>query len=464
MLNQLGIASGKIAGTASRLMGRNGENIPGHVATKFDKRTLTKLASQVDHIVLITGTNGKTTVSNLVGSVMKGVEPFYVNNLDGSNMMQGILSSFIKKSSLTGRIKASYAILEVDEASLIRVLEYLTPDLICITNFFRDQLDRYAEIDALIQKLLDAIEPVDTKLLINSDDPFSYRFSQLGKETYFFGCHEGAYDFEHSTMHDSKFCTCQREFHYDFIHYGQLGAYSCQCGVKRPEPDFAVKKITTDTGFSIYTNDGNYHTSLKGAYNAYNVMAAVAICKLMDIDEDLIQQGISSFHVLNGRMQTMYVNNVPYVINLVKNPQGMNSTLSTVVAEPADKQVVFFLSDGSADGTDVSWIYDADFEKLAHENIKKIIISGRRAYDLAIRLKHAGISPAVMEVDQDVASAVMKSTALNIPTFIIPNYTNLAPVLKVVEENDDIFQAPAGAEAIGQVPLKVRGLLKWKRN
>lgn len=450
MLNQLGIVSGKAAGATSRLLGRGGENIPGHVATLFDKKALTKLASQVDHIILITGTNGKTTVSNLIGSVMKDVEPYYVNNLDGSNLMQGILSAFIKKTTLFGKIKATYAILEVDEASLVHILKHITPRLICITNFFRDQLDRYGEIDALIQKLVDAIQPVDTTLLINSDDPFSYRFSQLGKDIHFFGCQEGAYDFEQSTMHDSKFCTCQKEFSYEFVHYGQLGAYTCSCGVKRPEPDFAVKKIVTDTGTSIFTNDGNYRTSLKGAYNAYNVMAAVAICKLLGIEEDLIQQGVSSFHVQNGRMQTMFVNNVPYTINLVKNPQGMNSTLSTIVSEKEEKQVLFFLSDGDSDGKDISWIWDADFEKLADQNIKKIIVSGKRAYPMAVRLKHAGLPADIIEVEQNIGEAVLKSAKLNIPTFMIPNYTCLAPVLKTISENNDIFQAPAGAAQNGK--------------
>ncbi|MCL1950131.1 MAG: MurT ligase domain-containing protein [Turicibacter sp.] len=462
MLNVLGIATGKMAGTMSRMMGKNGENIPGHVATRFDKDTLKKLAGQVDKIILITGTNGKTTVSNLVGSVMKDVEPFYVNNLDGSNMMSGVLSAFIKRSNAFGQVRATHAILEVDEASLIHVLKHLTPDLICITNFFRDQLDRYAEIDALIQKLVEAIDPVQTQLLINGDDPFSYRFSQLDKEIHFFGCHEGAYEFEQSTMHDSKFCTCQREFSYDFIHYGQLGAYSCECGVKRPEPDFAVRKVTTDTGFSIFTNDGNYHTSLKGAYNAYNVIAAVAICKLMGIDEGLIQKGISSFHVNNGRMQTMLVGNVPFVINLVKNPQGLNSTLSTVVSEEAEKQVVLFLNDGFADGQDVSWIWDVDFEKLADANIQKFIVSGRRAYDLAIRLTHAGIAAGVIEVEQDISAAVLKSSLADIPTFLIPNYTCLAPVLKVVSENSEVFKTPFGNDA--QPAGKMRRIMKWIKN
>jgi len=229
-----------------------------------------------------------------------------------------------------------------------------------------------------------------------------------------------------------------------------LGAYTCSCGVKRPEPDFAVKKIVTDTGTSIFTNDGNYRTSLKGAYNAYNVMAAVAICKLLGIEEDLIQQGVSSFHVQNGRMQTMFVNNVPYTINLVKNPQGMNSTLSTIVSEKEEKQVLFFLSDGDSDGKDISWIWDADFEKLADQNIKKIIVSGKRAYPMAVRLKHAGLPADIIEVEQNIGEAVLKSAKLNIPTFMIPNYTCLAPVLKTISENNDIFQAPAGAAQNGK--------------
>ena len=433
MLNQLGIISGKLAGATSRLLGKNGGTVPGQVGLLFDENMLAKLAKQVDHIVLITGTNGKTTVSNLVGAIMKEIDPGYVNNVDGSNLRPGITASFIKRSTLLGKVKATYAILEVDEASLTAVLKQVTPDLICITNFFRDQLDRYGEIDTLIGKLEAAIKPINTKLLLNSDDPFSYRFSQLGKETYFFGCQENAYDFEKSTMSDSKFCMCQKEFTYDFIHYGQLGAYVCECGVKRPEPNFAIETITTDDETSILVDGVEYTASLKGAYNGYNMIAAISICQLLKIPIDVIQKGMNAFETLNGRMQTLAINNIPYTINLVKNPQGMNSTLATIIGEESEKQLVLLLNDGEADGRDVSWIWDADFEKLQDQKVVKIIAAGSRAYDMAIRLQHAGIPAEAIEVIQEPAAAVLKSAELKVPTFIIPNYTPLATVLKTIE-------------------------------
>lgn len=439
MFFRAGLWTGKAAGATSQLIGMNGTSIPGMVGQALDWNMLHRLSRQVKNIIAITGTNGKTTVSNLLSSVYEETGNDFVNNLAGSNLITGITSSFMEKTNLLGYIQdCDTAIIEVDEATLIKVLKKLTPSAILITNFFRDQLDRYGEIDTLIKKMEEAIRPIDTKLILNADDPFSYRFSLLGKETSYFGLNENAYTFEQSQMNDSKFCTCGKLLEYNFVHYGQLGDFYCSCGVKRKDLDFGVEKIHSDEFVSIDYKGKRYESKLKGAYNAYNLMATIALAKELNIPDLIIQNGLKKFLPGNGRMQTFRCGEFPYLLNLAKNPQGTNSTMNAFLQNENDKRFVLVLNDLEADGTDVSWIWDADYELLNRPDVKEIVCVGRRAYDMAIRIKYTGypvkqikIIPGIPEVVNHVADKQME-------TYFITNYTSLEFLRETIEENDKI--------------------------
>jgi len=440
MLYHIGLWIGKIAGRLSQLLGKSGTSIPGMVALKIHPNILERLANQVDHIVLITGTNGKTTTSNLISSIFSETDYKYINNEEGSNLISGITSSFIKETNLFGTIKnVQYAIIEVDEITLIKVLKYVHPDMIVITNFFRDQLDRFGEIDELIKKMEDAIRPVDTKLLLNGDDPFSYRLKNLGKETVYFGLNKDSYVFEKHEMSDSKFCPdCGKELMYDHNHYGQLGYYRCDCGFERPNVKHEIEKIEVDDYVTVHYQGNPFTSQLKGDYNAYNLAAAIASATELGISTEWIKRGIEKYILRNGRMQTFSYKDYRYTLNLAKNHQGVNSTLSSYLKNEEPKQIVLFLNDLGADGTDVSWIWDADYELLNRPDITRVICSGRRAYDMAIRIQYAGVLKEKIEVYQDIQEAVNQATKQPMNTYLISTYTALNHVRKALESHPNI--------------------------
>lgn len=443
MFFRLGIWTGKLAGFSSQAIGMNGTSIPGMVGGFFDWKMLKKLGEQVKNIIVVTGTNGKTTTSNLLSSVFEQTDYKFIDNNAGSNLITGVTSCFIEEADGFGKIKnCDYAILEVDEVTLVKVLKQITPSAIIVTNFFRDQLDRYTEIDVLIRKMEESIRPINTKLILNADDPFSYRLSKLGKETVYFGVDKNAYTFEQQEISESKFCPdCGTELIYNYTHYGQLGYYSCGnhlCFFERPKAKYEVDKIFDNEGINIEHNKNKYKTNLKGPYNSYNLMATIACAKEFNLEEETIIKGIKNFEPDNGRMQSFICDNKPYVLNLAKNPQGVNSTLSTFLQNKEEKQIVLFLNDLGADGKDVSWIWDADYETLNRKDVKQIICSGIRATDMAIRIKYAGIPEEKIKIVNQIPKAIDMSVKKPMNTYLISNYTPLEYVKEVLEEHDKI--------------------------
>lgn len=433
MKSNISIIGAKLAKKASQTIGKGGSNIPGVVARKIDIHILKKLSSQVKDIILVTGTNGKTTTSNLLANILRESGKKVIHNTEGANLITGITASFINHSSITGKVIADIAVIEVDEATTVKVLKEITPKAIIINNFFRDQLDRFGEIDILIKKIEDAIKPVDTTLILNADDPFVVRFKKLKKESLFFGLNKNAYQFTQSEMSESKFCpNCGEQLTYEHIHYGQLGYFSCMCGFKRPKLDYEVKEINKDLSFVV--EDYTYQMNINGIYNIYNALGSIACSRFLGISKSNIKKGILSYYSENGRMQRFTIDNCVHILNLVKNPMGFNISLSEILSNEEDKQVVVYLNDLDLDSRDVSWIYDADFEKINREDVKEIICSGRRAYDIALRMKYAGIKEETITVIEDKEKAIDYSIKTKIKTFHLPTYTALEPVRKILEK------------------------------
>ena len=429
-----GLWLGKLAGMSSKAIGKQGSSIPGKVALKFDKSVLKKLAMQVENIIVVTGTNGKTTTANLLSQALEAHHPGVLSNPAGSNMAPGVVSSFITKASLAGTIsECSYAILEVDEGTMEHVLPHIQPKAIVITNFFRDQLDRHGQIENIIERVRKAIAPLDTHLLLNADDPFSVRFSTLGKPTSYYGLKANAYAFAEQRMSDSKYCVCGQKFAYESIHYGQLGHYFCgKCGFKRPDCRYEVTQIEETKGLAIVTDELRIKTHLRGAYNAYNVLAAFAAASFLHVPNETIQQGFFNYTPNNGRMQRFFCKGDSYYLNLAKNPQGVNSTLSDYLKEKDTKQVLLVLNDLGADGKDPSWIWDADYEHLFRVDVKQVICSGTRAEDMAIRVHYAGVPRDRISTIPDIKEAVDFCVMREYPTYIISNYTPLTTVQKTL--------------------------------
>ncbi|WP_144597531.1 MurT ligase domain-containing protein [Bacillus cereus] len=426
MLFYLGLIVGKLAGYGSKKFGFNGSNIPGKITNYLYKNALQKLAAQVETVVLVTGTNGKTTTCNLVSSIFKSNKSEYISNTEGSNLLEGITSAFMKKCNIRGKIQGvKIAVLEVDELTMTEVLKQIQPQLIVVTNIFRDQLDRYGEINTLISKVQTAIHSSDASLLLNGDDPYSRHFTKEKNKTMYFGLKKNVGDFHKSNIRDSVYCCCGRLLKYIYTHYGHLGKYYCSCSMSSPVLDLEVTSIQSQNDLTITVQNQSYTSNLKGEYNAYNMLTAIKIGEFLGFSYEQIDKGLREYHPSNGRMQQFFIAQNIYHLNLAKNPQGMNCTVDYCIQNKGITQYVFILNDLLADGKDISWIWDVDYELLANSNVNQIICAGTRAYDLAVRLKYAGVSVNRIRVIPNISAAIENSIEAGNETSVISNYTGL---------------------------------------
>lgn len=425
----------KLIRIASKMVGKKGTDLPGKIIRKFNNNILKDLTKNFEEIVFVTGTNGKTTTSNLIGYSLKNSGVEIVNNFEGANMLDGIISTFAIQSKKNSKI----AIIEIDEGSIKKVLQYVTPTKFVFNNFFRDQIDRFGEIDTLIEIIGTEIDGKNIQLILNSDDPFVTRLSKYGVNNIFFGIDKNAYSFQDTGITESKFCPkCNNELTYEHIHYSQLGHYNClNCGFKRHDVNYSVTKAIVNPLISLSINDSEmFTTSQLGDFNIYNMLSAYATLATIGLPKSDIISGLSSYTSNNGRMQTIkHKDEKVTLLNLAKNPAGMNVSLS--IANSMDKNIklnyLLVLNDNGADGYDISWIWDSDFEILKKQNIKNIVCSGKRAKELALRLKYTDIDVNII-VNENIKEAVEKLKTFNETYNIaIPNYTALVETQKELE-------------------------------
>lgn len=437
MSTVLPVLVGKMAQKASRMLKKNGSNIPGLVARKIDRNILKKLADKTDNVIFISGTNGKTTTSQIVAHIFKENGYRIIHNSEGSNMIGGITTAFIDNESIIGGQKADVAIIEVDEGSIPRVLKDLHPDYMVFTNFFRDQLDRFGEIDILVNNIGENLKKTDAKLILNADDPFVSRLGRIGMKANYFGLGKEAFAFEQHEMIESTFCPeCGKPLDYSYVHYGQLGHYHCDCGFGRQTPKYDLLQLTAKDKLILKTIAGTFTLPILGSYNAINGLAAISVCLEVGLSSKQIQRALETFSVENGRMESFKNGEHSIVLNLAKNPAGVNVSLTESNYNPDKKQYLFVLNDLGYDGKDISWIWDADYEKIASEATlpltEKVICSGLRAEDMALRMKYAGVPVEKIEVISDIDQAVEKLVSANVNGYVVPNYTALNPTRKAL--------------------------------
>lgn len=424
----------KLTRTASKLVGKKGTDLPGKVLRKLNGNVLTKLADNYDEIVFVTGTNGKTTTSNLIGHTLRSAGENFINNFEGANMLDGIISTF----AIQGNNNTKLAVIEIDEGSIKKVMKYITPTKFVINNFFRDQIDRFGEIDTLIATIGEQLEGKKIQLILNSDDPFVTRLSKYGEDNIYFGIAKDAYQFSDFGISESKFCpNCGMELIYDHVHYSQLGFYKCsKCDFEHQDVKYEVTKATVEPFINMNINNGKIlETKLAGDYNIYNLLAAYSLLKELGLSEDQIRIGLESYSPTNGRMQSIDLNNNSTVLlNLAKNPAGLNASLAIANSMKEEINYLLVLNDNGADGIDISWIWDTDFNILASQKINNIVCSGKRAKELALRLKYSEVK-ANVEVYEDVSEAVNKLKSYTEKYSIaIPNYTALVETQRELEK------------------------------
>ncbi len=424
----LAIWIAKLALILGKLFGKKGSSTPGKLALKIYPNILYDLANQLpkSNIIAVCGTNGKTTTNNLLYSMLKADGKEVVCNNIGANMLEGVTTAIVQSSNLFGRIKAEYATIEIDEISAIRVFDFLKPKYMIITNFFRDQLDRYGEIDIIINKLKKAIDKVsDMELIINCDDPITYWFGK-GRICHYYGVSEKVLPFDSIEAKEGRFCReCGAELEYKYYHYSQLGDYQCpKCGFERPYPKYSATNVSLYNGISFYVEENKLSMKYKGFYNIYNVLGAYVVARLLGVDISTIKQVLKNYKTQIGRMEQFMIGK-QVVFNLSKNPAGFNQALSTMLEDKASKDVLFIINDNAQDGKDISWIWDVDFER-AGKGIKNYGVAGLRRHDIMVRLKYAGFDLNSVhkfnQVEQAINSLLQTDSEV---LYIFVNYTAL---------------------------------------
>jgi len=435
----------RAVGAASRASGRGGgTTLPGRLLLRLDPRSIARLGSQLDHgITLVSATNGKTTTAGMLAALLAAEGRTPVHNRAGSNMTWGIATALLEQRGDEG-------LFEVDEAWLPQVVAELEPSLVVLGNLFRDQLDRYGETEALADAWATTVgrRAGRTRFALNADDPL---IADLGREgegsrragiVYFGIDDEGQALPELQHAFDAKHCRrCGHPYVYERAFLAHLGHYSCpNCGAERPRPEVTATRIElhgmSGSSLTVRTPQGELaiELPLPGLYNVYNALAAIAAALELGIAAERIPSALSEMRGAFGRVETIEIGASRVSILLVKNPAGANEVLRTLKLEAAGEKLDLWLAlnDRIADGRDVSWVWDADFELLAG-SVRRVLCAGTRAPEMALRLKYAGWPEDSIAVEPGIEASLDRAVA-EAPErlFALPTYTALLELHKVL--------------------------------
>jgi UDP-N-acetylmuramyl tripeptide synthase len=437
--NRLALAFGKGLGFSSRLLNvGGGSTLPGRAARRLYPSFVPNMVKELPlGSVLVTGTNGKTTTATLLASILDRTGMTPVHNRTGANLMAGIASALIRESDLGGHLAGRIGLFEVDEAAFPAAVEETSPRLVLVHNLFRDQLDRYGELDTLASLMKEAVRTLDpaSVVTLNADDPLVASIGRdLPHEVLYYGIDTDRYSSE-SMQHaaDSKHCTeCGSRLTYDYYLFGHMGRYSCpSCGASRPESQVSaveLEMVELEGTRCRVRHPGGQVTlfiPLPGLYNVYNVLAATSCALALGIDIETIKEGIEGFKAAFGRVERLEADGRHILMILAKNPAGFNEVIRTLTGAVGRKNVVFALNDNIADGRDVSWIWDVDFE-MFRGGLGSVVCSGIRAADMALRVKYAELGEESLTVEPDLEAALDRGLETARPgetVYLVPTYT-----------------------------------------
>jgi UDP-N-acetylmuramyl tripeptide synthase len=435
-------SAARLVGRLSRAAGRGGgTTLPGKLVWKLDPAAVDALAARLhEGVVLLSGTNGKTTTTAMASSILAPTRTLAWNN-SGANLASGITSTLLSADG------ADLGLLEVDEFALPEMMRRTHPRVVCLGNLFRDQLDRYGELEHIAERWRDAVAGLapETTLAANADDPLVAALAEGRRSTLLFGvddprrAHAGL---QHAS--DSKYCIrCGHPYRYDAAYVGHLGAYRCEaCGHARPPLDVAAREIEPDgldgVSFDLHAPDGSLRVRLAvpGLYNVYNALAAASLALSLGVGLDDVGAGLERFRAAFGRFERFSVGDRGFLLLLVKNPAGANEALRTIEEGGVPPVLVVALNDRIADGRDVSWIWDVDFEPVL-ERAERIVVSGERAAELALRFTYGGFPRERLELVPDLQAALDRGLELT-PTggelAVLPTYTAMLELRAIATE------------------------------
>ena len=434
MKNFLIILIMKILNFILKILGKKGGNFLGKLAYDWNDEIF-KYFKISCPVIAVTATNGKTMTNNAIGFVFKEAGKKVISNIEGNNMETGILSTLLKNCSLTGKINADFLVFEVDEGYIPILFKDLRLDTLVILNFFRDQLDRNGEVESLILKINEFLKTYNGNLVLNSDDPNVSRLAKANPENkniYYFSVDK--YKFatkEIKEAGEGKFCPfCNSKLDYDYYQYSHIGKFKCPNCEYGNNSIFKIAKNVNLENKSFEVDGINYKTKFNSIYNIYNFTAVISVVSLYDIDTNIIQKALEKFQLNNGRMEELIIKDCKTIINLAKNPTGSNVSLRILNEDNDEKELLFVLNDNLADGKDVSWIWDINFDEL--KNVSRIVTSGSRAYDIAIRIKTSGYDDNKIFPHLNLDEAVKDLYSTNSKKYVIANYTALQPTRKEI--------------------------------
>ena len=420
---------------------RSASQLPGRVALAIDPQLIARLRAKASQgSVVVCGTNGKTTTTGVIAAALEAAGLRVLCNRAGANMISGVATALLPGAS------ADWAVIEADELSTIHILPQLRPRYLVLLNLFRDQLDRAGEIDHVQDTIVAALAAsLGTTLLTCGDDPLcmgvALRAKEAGTRVLTFGIGEDLH-LPPDRVAEARFCQrCGAELAYAYRTYAQLGAFACpSCGFARPVLDYVATGIAVGpAGVSFaWCGQGcgvarHVHAEFGGVYMVYNLLAASAVAALAGVGEAVFQHALDGYDPHNGRLQHFVVEGREVVLNLAKNPTGLNQNIALLLADERPKAVYVVVNDDYNDGRDISWIWDVDFERLAgRADVVRMIAGGHRANDVQVRFKYADIE-AKRAVNVAEVLAQVADLSTDLPLYVLCNYSALAPARAELE-------------------------------
>lgn len=431
-----------------RLLGRGGTTLPGKLALKICPSLFSDLSDRF-RIIMITGTNGKTTTARIISGMLNQAGIKFITNKSGANLSSGIATTLVSSLSLTGKSLVRTALLETDEGAFRTIAPKLKPEIIIVTNFFEDQLDRFGHVYATLNSVKEGIlGSPESKLILNADDSLCASLGQtLPNPVVYFGLADNVYPEDYlKASSDVAYCiNCKSRYDYLSNSFGHLGHFKCpNCGYERPSAQIECTQVLEYDNLSstieIKVKDEKIAVklALPGLYNIYNALAGAAVGHFLELTEDNIVHVLEDFESGFGRMESIKIDGRTLQMILVKNPTGFNQVLKYLLTQKDHCVVAFLINDKLGDGTDISWLWDVNFEILPlMEKIRCFYASGTRAEDMAVRLKYAGIpekSIIIEKNSEELINSMIKASNENETLYLLPTYTAMLETRKSLKE------------------------------
>ncbi|HEV7664753.1 MAG TPA: Mur ligase family protein [Chloroflexota bacterium] len=448
--------AGRAAAVLSRRLGRGGGTvIAGHLVPRIAPWALRDVTRSLPNgSIVVSGTNGKTTTTRLLSHILNAAGMRPLHNRAGANMLSGLFTAVAQGTDWQARPRGDVGLFEVDEATVPRALQHIEPRMLLLHNIFRDQLDRYGEVHFVANLWRDTVRRLSSRsmVLVNADDPLVAGILAPGGDAAAASARHSSYGIDDPAVGtptlphaaDARLCPiCGAPLRYELVYYGHLGHYVCsRCDFTRPTPTVSATTVELlgDAGsnLTIATPEGVIRARLQlpGLYNVYNALAAVAVSSELGIRRDVIARGLETFTAAFGRLERIQVEDRTLFLALVKNPVGFTEVLRTVLAPPGRRTLLIAINDLFADGTDVSWLWDVEFERL-QDRVNVVVCTGLRAEDMAVRLKYAGVEPDRIRVESHPRRSIEMALAAAEPAetvYVLPTYTAMLALRDILRQ------------------------------